>query len=154
MAYRKRPIINEDLKTLQQLMRAERHADRKRRLQMLVLFAQETPPSRQQVAEHLGVERKAIRRWLARYHIGGIDALLTDAKAGRKPGQRLLPQPVLEQLQQRLNTDEGFASYLEVQQWLATEFGEDVKYTSLHGLIRYRLKAKLKAPRPEHPKKN
>ena len=154
MAYCARPTIIEDLATLQQRMRCERNADRKRRLHMLVLFAQDNPPTRQQVAEHLGVERKAIRRWLARYQRGGIEALLSDETPGRKPGQRLLPSAVLERLQERLNTDDGFASYVEAQQWLATEFDEHVNYTSLHGLIRYRLKAKLKAPRPEHPKKN
>jgi transposase len=153
MAYRGRPIISEDRATLQKLMRAERNADRKRRLQMLVLFQQEQPPTRQQVAEHLGVERKAIRHWLTRYEHGGIDAMLTDAKRGRKAGQRLLPALVLEQLQRRLNTEQGFASYIEVQQWLSEEFGHEVNYKSLHGLVRYRLKAKLKAPRPEHPQK-
>lgn len=153
MAYRGRPTINEDRATLQKRMRSERNAERKRRVQMLVLFQQEHPPTRQQVAEHLGVDRKAIRRWLTRYANGGIEAMLTDQKRGAKPGQRLLPEPVLAAVSQRLNTEQGFGSYGELQQWIATEFGHEVNYKSLHGLVRYRLKAKLKVPRPEHPKK-
>jgi transposase len=153
MAYRGRPTINEDLPTLQKRMRSERTAEGKRRVQMLVLFAHEQPPTRQQVAEHLGVDRKAIRRWLERYATGGIEAMLTEHKRGRKSGQRLLPETVLSAVKRQLTSEQGFSGYTELQQWIAREFGYEVNYKSLHGLVRYRLKAKLKVPRPEHPQK-
>jgi transposase len=153
MANRTRPVITEDLQGLNQRLRKERDPERKRRLQMLALFKSDSPPTRKQVAEHLAVSRNTIARWLSWYESGGIDRLLTNQQAGRKPGQRLLPQPVLSAVERRLNDHRGFGSYLEVQQWLASEFGLEVNYKSLHGLLRYRLQAKLKAPRPEHPKK-
>ena len=64
-----------------------------------------------------------------------------------------LPPAVFEQLKIRLATPTGFASYLDVQQWLREEFGLDVPYKTLHGIVHYQLKAKLKRPRPSHAKK-
>ena len=57
------------------------------------------------------------------------------------------------QLKARLATATGFASYLDVQQWLREEFGLAVPYKTLHGMVHYQLKAKLKRPRPHHAKK-
>jgi transposase len=36
---------------------------------------------------------------------------------------------------------------------LATEWGEEVAYQAVRRLVHRRLKAKLKRPRPTHPKK-
>ena len=154
MSNRTRPIIQEDYQTLQELHRKERDADNKQRLQMLVLFRSQQAPRRIDVATQLGVHRQTITCWLSLYEQGGIEDLLQHHPPGRKPGQRLLPQAVFDALKRRLDSPEGFASYLELQQWLHTEYGLAVNYKSLHALVRYRLKAKLKVPRPEHPKKN
>jgi hypothetical protein len=61
---------------------------------------------------------------------------------------------VFAQLQARLATASGFTSYVELQQWLREAFGLEVPYTTLHGMVRYQLKAKLKRPRPQHAKKH
>jgi hypothetical protein len=42
---------------------------------------------------------------------------------------------------------------MDIQQWLREEFGLEVPYQTLHGIVRYQLKAKLKRPRPSHAKK-
>jgi hypothetical protein len=52
-----------------------------------------------------------------------------------------------------LATPSGFASYVALQQWLREEYGLEVSYKTLHGIVRYQLKAKLKRPRPRHAKK-
>ncbi len=52
----------------------------------------------------------------------------------------------------RLADGVGFAGYDEVRQWLSGEHGLDVPYKTVYTLVRYRIGAKLKAPRPEHPK--
>lgn len=153
MGNRTRPIIHEDHQTLQRRQGKERDAERKRRLQMLVLFSSEQAPTRKAVAEHLGVNRETITRWLESYEQGGIERLLKNEPRGRKPGQRLLPPPVFKAVERRLNSTRGFGGYVELQQWLNSEYGLEVNYKSLHGLVHYRLKAKLKVPRPEHPKK-
>jgi hypothetical protein len=60
---------------------------------------------------------------------------------------------VFAQLQARLATSSGFASYVKLQQWLREEFGLEVPSTTLHGMVRDQLHAKLKRPRPSHTKK-
>jgi hypothetical protein len=78
---------------------------------------------------------------------------LTYKEAGAPAGQKTLPLPVFAQLKTRLATPTGFASYLDVQRWLREEFALEVPYKTLHGIVRYQLKAKLKRPRPRHGKK-
>lgn len=153
MPYAALPEIHEDLDDLKRRLRAERHPERKRRLHMLVLFKEDPRRTRLEVAEHLAVHRNTIRRWLSLYQEGGLDGLLTMRPRGFAPGQRTVPEPVYEALRERLDDPHGFSSYDEVQQWLQTEFGLQVPYKSVYNLVRYRLGAKLKVPRPEHPKK-
>jgi len=61
----------------------------------------------------------------------------------------------LERLKQRLQEPQGFHSYGQIQQWVVTELGLDIAYKTVYELVRYRLKAKLKVPRPrslkQHP---
>lgn len=59
----------------------------------------------------------------------------------------------MEVLKKRLAEPEGFGSYTEIQQWLAEEQGVELPYSTVHGIVRYELNAKPKAPRPSHPKK-
>ena len=61
---------------------------------------------------------------------------------------------MLAQLQQRLAQPQGFASYGAIQRYLAQEHQVHLCYSTVHGLVRYKLGAKPKAPRRAHPKKN
>jgi hypothetical protein len=87
------------------------------------------------------------------YRDGGLPALLTYKEPGAPSGQKTLPTAVFAQLQARLATSTSFASSMEMQQWLREEFGLEVPCQTLHGIVRYQLKAKLKRPRPRHVKK-
>lgn len=153
MPYAPPPTIAEDPDDLRDRLRTERDPERKRRLHALVLFADGHATTRQAVAEHLAVNRKTITRWLGRYRAGGLDALLTSALPGPTPGQRTLPESVFAALKARLGDPKGFGGYHEVEAWLHDEYGLDIPYKTVYTLVRYRLGAKLKVPRPEHPKK-
>lgn len=153
MSYRPLPQIDENLADLEAALRQERDPKRKRRLHLLVLIKARTVSSQKQAAEHLAVHRNAVSDWLGRYRQGGLAALLADKPSGKRPGQRTLPEPVFEALQERLATEEGFASYTAIQDWLYQHYHLKVPYKSIYNLVRYRLGAKLKVPRPEHPKK-
>ena len=88
---------------------------------------------------------------MRQYEAGGLSALLTIKTA---PGKRSALSPaVLAQLQQRLAQPQGFASYGEIQRYLAEEHQVHLRYSTVHGLVRYKLGAKPKAPRRAHPKK-
>ncbi len=151
--YQPLPPITEDLTVLEEQLRRERDPKRKPRLHLLVLLKSGLVTSRGQAAAHLALHRNTVAVWLRRYRDGGLDALLTYKEAGAPAGQKTLPPAVFEQLKMRLATPTGFASYLDVQRWLREEFALEVPYKTLHGIVHYQLKAKLKRSRPSHAKK-
>lgn len=55
---------------------------------------------------------------------------------------------------QELSKPEGFNSYQEVQLWLFTCQDIEIGYSTLHKIVRYELKGKLKVPRPSHTKQS
>lgn len=153
MGYRPLPHISEDLDLLRKRLRQTSDLRLKPRLHLLVLVKAKKVRTRQEAAARLALHRNTVGRWLRRYQVEGLDGLLRLARRGAPVGQRALPEPALAALKRRLEDPEGFGSYLEVQQWLEEAFGLELSYKTVHKLVRYRLKAKLKRPRPRHAKK-
>lgn len=151
--YQPLPCITEDLETLQARLRSERDPQLRPRLHLLVLLTSGQATTRREAAAHLAVHRNTVALWLRTYRDGGLSALLTYKEPGAPSGQKSLPAAVFAQLQARLATSSGFASYIEVQQWLCEAFALEVPYQTLYGIVHYQLKAKLKRPRPSHAKK-
>jgi transposase len=146
------PVITEEVQTLKQYLRREHEGRKKPRLQRLYLRASGRAHTRQDVAQLLGVHRKTIGRWLARYEAGGLDALLA---LYVPPGKPLSLSPdVLAGLGQALRQPAGFASYEALRPWAQQRYPLDVNYHTLYTIIRTKLKAKLKVPRPRHTKKS
>jgi transposase len=146
------PTSAEPLEDLQKQLRAERNAKRRQRLQALYLLASGQATSRVALAQLLAVHRHTIRAWLTLYAAGGLPALLTLKPApGKTPA---LSPAALRQLRARLDDPRGFASYGEVQQYLAREHHVHRSYSAVRALVRYQLQAKPKAPRRSHPKKS
>jgi transposase len=141
------PVITEDTNTLKQRLRHEQHGRKKPRL----LLASGQAHTRQDVAKQLGVHRNTIGHWLALYESGVLDALLALYVPAGKPLS--LPPDVLAALEQVLRQPAGFASYVELRQWIKQSHRLDVNYHTLYTIIRTRFKAKLKVPRPSHTKK-
>jgi len=72
---------------------------------------------------------------------------------GKSSGAKSKISPELEaKILLELKDPEGFSSYKEIQRWLKVMEDVEMSYTGVHNLIRYRLKAKLKVPRPVHAK--
>jgi transposase len=145
------PTITESPEGLQKQLRAATEAKKRQRLQALYLVASGHARSRLALAEVLAVHRHTIRAWLNLYEQGGLPALLAIQKAPGK-ASTVTPQ-VRTQLQARLDDPRGFASYREIQQYLAGEHHLRLSYSAVHALVRYKLQAKPKAPRRSHPKK-
>jgi hypothetical protein len=59
----------------------------------------------------------------------------------------------LTALQDKLQDPHGFASYDQIRVWLAEEHQVTLAYSSVHALVRDKLRAKPKRPRPSHVKK-
>lgn len=73
---------------------------------------------------------------------------------GAPSGQRSLPERILAALKECLARVTGFGSYVELQRWLEETHNFIIKYTTLHRIVRYELKAKFEVPRRSHEKKN
>lgn len=144
--------IVESPKQLEKALQHARTASNKERLQMLYWLKSGQVGSRQELAQRLGRDNATITRWVRKYKDAGLSALLEVKKA---PGQTPIVDGVtLERLRQRLKNPQGFKSYGQIQQWLESECGRQVKYKTVYQLVRYRLKAKLKVPRPRSSKQD
>ena len=148
------PDIKESLEELYSRLHIERKAEVKRRFYMLVLIKEGKCSTRKGVAKRLGVHRNTIRDWLSKYESGGFDALGQIKSSVAPSGQRSLPGEILAVLNQHLAKVTGFGSYVELQRWLKEIHNFSIKYSTLHRIVRYELKAKLKVPRRSHEKKN
>jgi transposase len=145
------PPIHEEIAALKERLQHVRDSHKQPRLHMLYLLATRQARDRQEVARLLGVHRNTISRWLARYAVGGLDALLATSAPPGKPVS--LAPAVLASLEQALRRPEGFASYEVLRQWVRQTHGVEVKYKTLYTLVRTRFKTKLKVARPSHTKK-
>ncbi len=145
------PIVIESADDLKTRFHREHNPHKRERLQMLYFIASAQATRRVQLASLLGVSRNTITRWLALYTTGGIPALLDlYVPPGKAPA---LTPDQLEQLRLRLAQPEGFASYGEVQHWIADTLGVDMRYHAVHTLVYDKLHARLKVARPSHEKK-
>ena len=148
---KKIPAINESPEQLRQQMREESEGYRKQRLNALYLLKSGQTKTRQQTALALGVHPDTVGRWLNAYELGGIEKLLQRGKAkGKTP---LLNEVFQQMLKQQLQSPQGFGSYKEIQQFIAAFYGVQVAYKTVHKLVRYKWKAKLKVPRKSDKKK-
>lgn len=118
----------------------------KERLQMLYWIKTGVVSTRAELAQRLERDESTIYRWLNRYQQGGIEDLLALKTA---PGRvSKIPPAAIDKLKQRLTQPKGFNNYGQIQQWLERECGVVVAYRTVHQTVRYKLKAKLKVPRP------
>ena len=148
---KKLPEISESVETLQQLMRSEKDASKKQRLNALYLIVSQQAKNRTEVAALLGVHRTTVGRWFAAYQQGGLCCFLERKKAkGRVP---LLNVDIQAEIKERLASPDGFRSYEEIQHFILDEFDVQVSYKTVHKLVHYKCKAKLKVPPRSHKKK-
>jgi transposase len=139
------PPIHETPAELQQLLRAERDAQRPQRVQALSLLRTRQARTRLQVARLLGGNRDTVGRWLVAYAQGGIPQLLTIAQAPGKPP--LLSEAMRQALRERLAQPQGCASYQAIGHGLRQEYGLAMAYQPGHRVVRSTLRANLKVPR-------
>ena len=145
------PVIHESADDLKSRLQQERDHRKRQRLHLLYLLATGQARRRSQAAALLGVDRNTVGRWLTQYRGGGLAALLAVyVPAGKRPA---LTPDQLAQLRQRLEQPEGFASYGEIQQWIAITFGVQMGYHAVYTLVHDKLRARPKVARPSHEKK-
>ena len=104
------------------------------------------------MAPLLGVHRNTVSHWLASYETGGLEALLAVYVPAGKPLSR--SPEVFASIEQVLQEPAGVASYEALRQWGQRTHHVEVNDHTLYAIVRTRFTAKLKGPRPSHPKKS
>lgn len=143
------PVMTEQAERLKQRLQRERDRRKKSRLPRLSLLASGQAQTRHDGAQRLGVPRHTVGPWLARYAPGGLEFWLDLHVPAGKP--LALPPAVLAALAQALRQPTGVASYEAVRQWVQQTSHLDLKYHTLYPMVRPKLNATLKVPRPSHP---
>jgi transposase len=146
------PTITESADAFHQRMKQEKDLRKRPRLQALYLAASGRAHHRQDIAALLGVHRHSVAAWFEVYTEGGVDQML-GYQVPRPPLRQRITATALTALQDKLQDPHGFAGYHQIRLWLAEEHQVTLAYSSVHALVRYRLHAKPKRPRPSHAKK-
>lgn len=144
--------ISESLEELEKALKHTNSASSKERLQMLYWLKSGQVTSRRSLAERLGRDEATITRWIRKYRDGGRLSLLSVKHAPGKVSS--VKGEELKQLKERLKDPQGFHSYSQIQQWLSTKLEVNIAYKTVYQLIRYKLGAKLKVPRPKSLKQH
>lgn len=139
--------IQESEADLKQLLREQKVAFAKERVQLLYLLKTSQAKTVQQAAQMLGRNRVTVQEWLQRYRQGGLEQLLRHNKSSGRP--RSIPKWAEKALEKRLQQPQGFESYGAICQWLETNLGMQAPYKTVHQLVHYRLNASPKIARPE-----
>jgi transposase len=145
------PKIKETAEELKGMLKTERHSKRQTRLQALYLIVTKQAKSRGQVAQLLGKNRNTISDWLSLYENEGLAKFLEIYKP---PGAKTkISEAVVEEIKSILGTEKGSRTYKEIHQMVVKKHQIDIHYSNVHHLVRYKLEAKAKVPRPSNPKK-
>jgi transposase len=139
--------ISETEEELKSLLRTQKTASGKERVQLLYLLKSGQAKTVERAASLLGRNRVTAQKWLRHYRTGGLARLLErKPHPGRKHS---IPQWAQDALSKRLESAEGFNSYGEICQWLQTQLGISAPYKTVHQLVHYRLGASPKVSRPQ-----
>ncbi|MDG4594125.1 MAG: helix-turn-helix domain-containing protein [Candidatus Contendobacter sp.] len=139
--------IHESAEELRRIMNEQTRAKFRERLQILYWIKTGFCNSLQELADHLGRSKSVIVKWLKVYRTEGLAGLLQWNYHGGRRSK--ISEAMVAALQLRFNDPaQGFHSYGEIQQWLLQEYEVDIPYSTVHQVVRYRMKAKLKVARP------
>jgi transposase len=125
---------------------------KRQRLHAFYLAASGQARHRPEIAALLGVHRHSVAAWFRAYAQGGLDHALRYQRP-QPPVHQRSTVTALAALHTKLQDPHGFAGYRQIQVWLAEEPQVSLAYSSVHALVRYKLHAKPKRPRPSHAKK-
>lgn len=118
-------------------------------LQMLILLKQQGDISKYSLAIQLGSSQSSVGKWRTDYLSAGLECLLKENRKGTK--KAAITPKVNHALSDRLNNPkQGFRSFIEVQQWLAVEFGIEMEYHAVNKYVKRKFGATLKVSRKSH----
>jgi transposase len=142
--------ISESVKELKLLMRKQKTGLGYAKVQALYLLKINAVETIRHLAVIIGRGESTVHRWLQNYKIGGLSLLLEEPPKTGRP--KILNVEEVAKIQQELSDSAGFDSYQEVKLWLSICQNIEISYPTIHRIVRYELRGKLKVPRPIHEK--
>jgi transposase len=139
--------VKESVPELKQLQK--RYPGKFKALQMLIHLKKQGPLSVLTLASLTGASDNSIHKWRSGYAKEGIGFLLKENRGGRKPAA--ITGKIQSSLSSRLNNpQQGFRSFVEIQQWLLTDWGVDMQYHAVNKYVKRNFGARLKVSRKSH----
>jgi len=116
---------------------------------MLIVLKKYGNRSKYLLAEEIGSSQSSVGKWRSVYCTQGIVGFWAEKRGGNKVGKITLA--AARQLSNRLNNrKEGFRSFIEVQQWLASEHGIEMQYHAVNKYVKRKFGASLKVSGKSH----
>jgi transposase len=147
--------IKESIPELRALQRKQGELIKKR-IQVLIEIKrhQKEGISKRALSDITGVNHNSIVKWRKMYLDGGINAMLKHGRIGGfKPS--VISAEEHEKIKALLhNPTNGIRGYKELLNWVSTEFGKQLKYTTLVEYTKRHFQSKIKVARKSHIKKN
>ena len=101
----------------------------------------------------IGSSDKSINKWREAYLSDGIESLLEENRGGHRQGK--ITADIEIKLHNKLNNPkEGFRSFIEIQQWLVTEFVVEMHYHAVNKYVKRNYSATLKVSPKSHVQKS
>ena len=120
---------------------------------MLIVIKQKSALSKDVLVVIVGASDRSIQTWRSNYVTRGMDQMLKDSRGGRKTAK--ITASVHQQLSKRLyNAWPGVRSFIEIQQWLLSEFDIDMLYHAVNKYMKRKFGARLKVSRKSHVQKS
>lgn len=140
-------IVKESIKELR--LYQKQFPSKFKALQMLIIIKQQGSLSKDKLSLLLGSGHSSILSWRRIYLSGGIAALVVENRGGFRKGK--IAGKAEKKLVQRLNNPkEGFRSFIEIQQWLLSEFNIEMQYHAVNKYVKRKYGARLKVSRKSH----
>lgn len=145
------PKIKETAEEIREMLKNEPQVKRQNRLQALYLIVAKQAKSRNKVSQMLGFNRNTISDWFNLYEAEGLEKMLEIYKPSGMPAK--ITEAAVAGIKEILGSEKGFRTYKEIHQMVVKTHKIEVGYSTVHKLVRYKLEAKAKVPRPSNPKK-
>ncbi len=145
------PKIKETEEEIREMLKSEPRVKRQNRLRALYLIVTRQANSRGHISKMLGFNRNTISKWFRLYEEEGLGRMLEIYKPSGAKSK--ISEAAIEEISEILKTERGFRTYKEIHQLVVNKHQTEVGYSTVHRLVRYKLGAKAKSPRPSNPKK-
>lgn len=145
--------IKETKQQLQALLKKQPASLRSRIVMLLTIKKSETPLSKKELAQLVGVNPNSIQSWRTLYRKKGINALLTHRRGGKR--REVITPSAHKAIEKRLRSPEqAFGSFKELQEWVEKHYIKGIKYVTINAYVKRHFGAKLKVARKSHINKS